>query len=103
MSSPEFLSAAEASRKLLAKPSDDELLSLYALFKQGKQDPPFADAAAPGMFDFKGKYKYAKWKEVVDQGITPEQAQEQYVELVEKLKAKYGYDESKEPEPVGAQ
>ncbi|GBF59725.1 acyl-CoA-binding protein homolog [Trichophyton mentagrophytes] len=103
MSSPEFLAAAEASRKLLAKPSDDELLTLYALFKQGKQDPPFEQAPAPGMFDLKGKYKYAKWKTTVEEGVTPEQAQERYIELVEKLKAKYGYDESKQPESVGAQ
>ncbi|KAM5435855.1 acyl-CoA-binding protein (ACBP)/diazepam binding inhibitor (DBI)/endozepine (EP) [Microsporum ferrugineum] len=101
--SSEFLAAAEASRKLLAKPTDDELLTLYALFKQGKQDPPFDKAPAPGMFDFKGKYKHGKWKEIVDEGISPEQAQEKYVELVEKLKAKYGYDESKVPEPIGAQ
>ncbi|KAF3482939.1 Acyl CoA binding protein family [Arthroderma uncinatum] len=101
-SSADFEAAAEASRKLLAKPSDDELLSLYALFKQGKQDPPFEKAPSPGMFDLKGKYKYGKWKEIVEEGVTPEQAQERYIALVEKLKAKYGYDESKAPEAVGS-
>jgi len=34
-------------------------------------------------------------------GITAEQAQERYVELVEKLKVSCGYDENKEPEAVG--
>ena len=33
--------------------------------------------------------------------MTPEEAQNRYVELIEKLKEKYGYDESKDPEPVG--
>ncbi|EAS29189.1 uncharacterized protein CIMG_07935 [Coccidioides immitis RS] len=98
---PEFEAAVEASRKLLAKPTDDELLMLYALFKQGMQDPPFETAPVPGTFDFKGKYKYNKWKSIVEEGVTPEEAQKRYVELIEKLKAKYGYDESKEPEQVG--
>lgn len=48
-----------------------------------------------------GKYKYAEWKKIVDEGVTPEEAQRRYVELIEKLKAKYGYDESKQPEQVG--
>jgi len=38
---------------------------------------------------------------VVDEGITKEQAQERYVELVEKLKETYGYDANKEAEAVG--
>ncbi|WEW59748.1 acyl-CoA-binding protein (ACBP)/diazepam binding inhibitor (DBI)/endozepine (EP) [Emydomyces testavorans] len=98
---PDFEAAVEASRKLLAKPTDDELLMLYALFKQGMQDPPFETAPEPGTFDFKGKYKYNQWKKLVDEGVTAEEAQQRYVALIEKLKAKYGYDESKVPEQVG--
>lgn len=41
------------------------------------------------------------WQKLVDEGVTPEEAQKRYVQLVEKLKSAYGYDESKEPEPVG--
>ena len=41
------------------------------------------------------------WQKIVDEGVTPEQAQKQYVELVDKLKGKYGYDANKKPEPVG--
>jgi diazepam-binding inhibitor (GABA receptor modulator, acyl-CoA-binding protein) len=33
--------------------------------------------------------------------VTPEQAQEKYVALVEKMKETYGYDATKEPEAVG--
>ena len=48
-----------------------------------------------------GKYKYRAWKEVVDEGISAETAQERYVALVEELKAELGYDATKEPEAVG--
>ena len=48
-----------------------------------------------------GKAKKNAWQKRVDEGLTAEQAQEQYVELVEKLKTQYGYDENKEPEAVG--
>ena len=41
------------------------------------------------------------WQKLVDDGVTPEQAQQRYVALVENLKEKYGYDAGKEPEPVG--
>lgn len=49
-----------------------------------------------------GKTKHKAWKKIDDEGVTAEEAQKQYVELVEKLKDKYGYDADKEPEPVGA-
>lgn len=100
--SPEFQKAVEDSRKLKAKPSNDELLDLYALFKQGTQDPPIEQAENPGAFDLKGKAKKRAWQKVVDEGVTPEQAQSRYVELVERLKTTYGYDENKAPEPVGS-
>lgn len=37
----------------------------------------------------------------MDEGITPEQAEEKYVALVNQLKDKYGYDPNKTPEKVG--
>lgn len=49
-----------------------------------------------------GKAKKNAWQKVVDEGVTPDQAKERYVELVEKLKAAYGFDENKVPEAVGA-
>lgn len=48
-----------------------------------------------------GKAKKQAWKKLVDEGVTPEEAQSRYVELVEKLKSSHGYDEGKVPEPVG--
>ncbi len=39
-----------------------------------------------------GKAKYAAWKKEVDAGTQPEDAQKKYVELVEQLKSKLGYE-----------
>ncbi|KAL3955750.1 hypothetical protein ACCO45_011313 [Purpureocillium lilacinum] len=95
-----FQKAVVDSKKLTSKPSNDELLDLYALYKVAIGED-ISKAAAPGMFDLKGKAKKNAWQKVVDEGITAEQAQERYVELVEKLKVSCGYDENKEPEAVG--
>ncbi|KAI5200129.1 hypothetical protein E4T39_05904 [Aureobasidium subglaciale] len=87
----EFKKAVEDSRKLKAKPSDDELLQLYGLFKQGTQDPPIESSDKPGMFDLKGKAKRNAWQKLVDEKVSPEEAQKKYVALVESLKTKHGY------------
>ncbi|KAI2621251.1 acyl-CoA-binding protein [Hypoxylon sp. NC1633] len=97
--SPAFTKAQEDSRKLTSKPSNDDLLELYALFKVGNGED-FTKAEKPGMFDLKNKYKYQAWEKVVKEGISPETAQERYVKLVEELKEKYGYDANKAPEAV---
>ncbi|KAM3442218.1 hypothetical protein MY4824_001230 [Beauveria thailandica] len=95
-----FKKAAEDSKKLLAKPSNDELLELYGLYKVGNAED-ISSAPAPGMFDMKGKAKKNAWQKVVDEGISAETAQERYVALVEQLKAKHGFDENKVPDAVG--
>ncbi|KAI6759436.1 hypothetical protein HG530_010116 [Fusarium avenaceum] len=78
-----FQTAVVDSRKLTSKPGPTELLELYALFKN--------------------KAKYNAWKKAVEEDeLTPEAAQQKYVELVEKLKVSHGYDANKEPEAVGA-
>ncbi|KAF4977586.1 hypothetical protein FZEAL_5900 [Fusarium zealandicum] len=99
MSAPQseaFKTAVEDSKKLTSKPDSTELLELYALYKVSNGED-FSTATKPG-----GKAKFNAWKDVVEDGITPETAQERYVALVEKLKEKYGYDANKEPEAVGA-
>ncbi|KND93234.1 Acyl-CoA-binding protein 1 [Tolypocladium ophioglossoides CBS 100239] len=110
MSAPQseaFKKAVIDSKKLTSKPSNDDLLALYALYKISIGED-IAKAPAPGMFDIKarsprsaGKAKKNAWQKVVDEGVTPKQAQEKYVALVEQMKEAYGYDENKEPEAVG--
>jgi diazepam-binding inhibitor (GABA receptor modulating acyl-CoA-binding protein) len=74
---------------------------MYALYKQALQDPPIEKAETPGLFDLKNKAKKKAWQKIVDEGVTPEQAQEKYIALIEELKTSYGFDADKEPEAVG--
>jgi diazepam-binding inhibitor (GABA receptor modulating acyl-CoA-binding protein) len=37
-----------------------------------------------------GKAKHRAWKKVVDENVTPAEAEKKYVTLVEELKSKYG-------------
>ncbi|KAM4056932.1 acyl coA binding protein [Hirsutella rhossiliensis] len=99
--SPEFEKAVVDSKKLTGKPSNDELLDLYALYKIANGED-IAKAPAPGMFDMKGKAKKNAWQKLLDEGVTPDQAQVKYVALVEDLKTKHGYDADKVPEAVGS-
>lgn len=55
----QFQQAAETIKNLKARPTDEELLILYALFKQatvGDNDQP-----KPGMFQLKEKAKHEFW------------------------------------------
>ncbi|KAI0594389.1 putative fatty acid binding protein [Biscogniauxia mediterranea] len=98
---PEFEKAQKESRQLVSKPNTDDLLELYALFKVGNGED-ITKAEKPGMFDMKGKYKQTAWQKLVDEGVTPEQAQERYVKKVEAMKETYGFDANKEPEAVAS-
>ncbi|CCT64035.1 probable acyl-coenzyme A-binding protein (diazepam binding inhibitor) [Fusarium fujikuroi] len=99
--SESFQKAVEDSKKLTSKPNTDELLRLYGLYKVANGED-FSAATAPGMFDLKGKAKYNAWKKAAEEEkLTPDAAQVKYVELVEELKEKCGYDANKVPEAVG--
>ncbi|KAJ5647510.1 acyl-coA-binding protein [Penicillium lividum] len=74
-------------KNLKAKPTNDELLELYGLFKQATTGD--VNTTRPGAFDFKEKYKWDSWEK--KKGMTEEEAQEAYVKLVEELKAKHGF------------
>ena len=80
-------SAAQTRVKQLARtPASDELLELYAYFKQATSGD--ATGERPGMLDFKGRAKFDAWS--ARKGLKGEQAMAAYVALVEKLVAKYG-------------
>ncbi|KAI5307569.1 hypothetical protein KEM55_007961 [Ascosphaera atra] len=89
--SEEFKKAAAQSSKLKQQPTVEEMLELYAFYKQGCQDPPFNPDNKPGMFDLKAKKKFQAWEAI--QTLDPDEAQKKYVEIVERLKEKYGCDE----------
>lgn len=82
------LSAFEQARQdvqnLSRKPGNDVLLKLYGLYKQGSEGD--VQGARPGGFDFVGGAKYDAWAGLKGKG--QEQAQQEYVALVEELLAK---------------
>ncbi|ORX49925.1 diazepam binding inhibitor [Hesseltinella vesiculosa] len=84
MPSADFETAAKDVKTLKNTPGNDELLKLYSLFKQATVGDN--DTAAPGMFDIKGKAKWNTWNAV--KGTSQEDAEAQYIALVESLKAK---------------
>jgi acyl-CoA-binding protein len=65
--------------------TDDELLQIYSLFKQGTVGNN--NTEKPGMLDFKGKAKWEAWNKL--KGKSKEQAQTEYIELARTLLAKY--------------
>lgn len=60
---------------------NDQLLALYALYKQATSGD--ASGGRPGMLDIKGRAKYDAW--AGKKGMTREQAKDAYVALVAKL------------------
>ena len=76
-----FDQAAAAVKALPVKPDNDTLLRLYALFKQGSVGDVTGEK--PGFFDFVGLAKYEAWERL--KGISCEDAQRQYIDLVREL------------------
>ena len=81
----EFKSAVDRSSSIRQKPTNEELLMLYALYKQVSEGDISGDP--PGGFDFKGAAKYDAWKELT--GRDKNQCIKEYIELVNSLIEKY--------------
>ncbi|KAI8320421.1 acyl-CoA-binding protein [Martensiomyces pterosporus] len=77
-----FVDATKEAVKLPKVPSNDEKLKLYAYFKQGIEGDN--TTAEPGFLDFVGKAKWKAWTDV--KGMSKEEAQTKYIELVNSLK-----------------
>jgi diazepam-binding inhibitor (GABA receptor modulating acyl-CoA-binding protein) len=78
-----FEKAIADSKALPEKPSNETLLNLYSLYKQSTEGD--VKGEAPAMFDFVAKAKYESWSSL--KGKTQEAAMQEYINLVEKLKA----------------
>ncbi|CAM3246589.1 acyl-CoA-binding protein [Corallococcus sp. ZKHCc1 1396] len=75
-------SAAQTRVKTLPKaPSNDTLLDLYSLYKQGTEGD--VQGKRPGMLDIKGRAKYDAWDK--RKGLAKDAAKQQYVALVDRL------------------
>ncbi len=79
-----FEKAVADSKNLSEKPSNEVLLQLYSLYKQGttgdvNTDPP------SNPFDFVNRAKHDAWSKL--KGKSREDAMKEYISLVEKLKS----------------
>ncbi len=81
-----FADAQSRVKQLSKTPASDELLELYALYKQATSGDAKGDR--PGMLDFKGRAKFDAW--TARKGTSADAAMTAYVALVGKLVAKYG-------------
>jgi acyl-CoA-binding protein len=82
----QFEAAAEEVQQLPKRPSNANLLQIYALYKQATVGDVVGNR--PGMADFVNRSKYDAWAKL--QGISQEKAMQDYVDLVEQLKASGG-------------
>lgn len=78
-----FEQAIADSKSLSEKPSNETLLQLYSLYKQGTEGDVTGEAPT-NPFDFVNKAKYEAWFAL--KGKTSEAAMQEYVDLVDKLK-----------------
>lgn len=81
-----FEESVDKVHKLAAKPENDELLELYALYKQDTEGDN--QGPEPDMWDFKEKFKWVQWNK--KKGMSKEEASQKYVLYVDQLVAKYG-------------
>ncbi|XP_055363715.1 acyl-CoA-binding domain-containing protein 6 isoform X2 [Betta splendens] len=77
----EFESAADRVRDLVQTASRDQLLYLYARYKQAKVGK--CNTSKPGFFDFEGQRKWQAWKNLGEMGT--DQAMQEYISLVNVL------------------
>ena len=81
----QFDNAVARSKELTQRPSNTELLDLYALYKQASEGD--VSGERPGGFDFKAIAKFDAWEGL--KGKTKEQAMQEYVTLMDKLYQQY--------------
>jgi len=76
-----FEDAQARVKKLSSTPSNDDLLQLYAFYKQATAGD--VSGSRPGMLDLKGRAKYDAW--AGKKGMAKDAAMEKYVALVDRL------------------
>ncbi len=81
----QFESAVTRSKELTKRPSNEELLQLYALYKQATEGD--VSGERPTGFDFKGIAKYDAWAEL--KGRSKDQSMNEYITLVNSLQQQY--------------
>lgn len=82
----QFEQAVTRSRELTRRPTNEDLLLLYGLYKQATEGD--ASGERPGGFDFKAIAKYDAWAEL--KGKSRDEARREYISLVDRLHQQYG-------------
>ena len=78
-----FVKAQSDVKTLTSAPSTDDLLELYALYKQGTSGD--AKGKRPGMLDIKGRAKFDAWAK--RKGMPNDDAKQKYIDVVTRLLA----------------
>ncbi|WP_111656777.1 acyl-CoA-binding protein [Isoalcanivorax indicus] len=76
-----FDQAQKDVKTLTKRPGNDDLLFLYAHYKQGAEGD--VSGKRPGMLDMVGRAKYDAWAKI--KGMPREQAMQKYIDKVEGL------------------
>lgn len=76
-----FAEAKGRVETLKKRPSNDQLLELYAFYKQATDGD--VSGSRPGMLDLKGRAKFDAW--TARKGLGQDAAMQQYVALVDRL------------------
>jgi acyl-CoA-binding protein len=77
-----FETAAKSAQQLKKRPDDDDMLRLYATYKQATVGD--ASGERPGAFDFVARAKYDAWARL--RSTDKDKAMKSYIDLVERLK-----------------
>ena len=81
-----FAEAKGRVEKLARRPSNDQLLELYASYKQATEGD--VSGSRPGMLDLKGRAKFDAWAKA--KGTGKDDAMKKYVALVDRLASELG-------------
>lgn len=79
-----FEQAQKDVKTLTKRPSNDDLLALYSLFKQGSEGD--ASGSRPGMMDLVGRAKFDAWAKL--KGTGKDAAMNQYIAKVKAMLGK---------------
>lgn len=78
-----FEQASIDIKALKKRPSDNDMLALYALYKQATEGD--ATGKKPGLFDFVARAKFEAWEAL--QGTGKDEAMQRYIDKVRALGA----------------
>jgi diazepam-binding inhibitor (GABA receptor modulating acyl-CoA-binding protein) len=81
----DFFENAEKVKNFKTKPTEDELLELYGLYKQSTIGD--INISKPNFINFKESYKWDAWD--ICKGMDKEKAMKKYIRVVKRLDKKY--------------